>query len=138
MSEALSNPTARIAGTSSRWVVVALLTGVTAALATQVLMPAPQAAADVSVGQSGQRIFAVAGEVTQGVYGLYLVDQENGTIGMYQWVPATRKFRLMAARNYRFDLQLDEYNTEPSPREIQNLVIQHRRLESATSRAVEP
>jgi hypothetical protein len=37
----------------------------------------------------------------------------------------------MAARNYKFDVQLDEYNTEPLPREIQKLVQQHKRLGGA-------
>ena len=52
---------------------------------------------------------------------------------MYQWQAGARKLRLLAARNCTFDLQLDEYNTEPSPNEIQNLVRQGRTLSGAGS-----
>ncbi|GAG26028.1 unnamed protein product, partial [marine sediment metagenome] len=37
-------------------------------------------------------------------------------------------------RNFLYDLQLDEYNTEPSPNEIKDLVRQSRRLESSEPR----
>ena len=75
-------------------------------------------------------VLLVAGQVTSDSYGLYLVDTQSRTICVYQWIPATRKMRLMAARNYGFDLQLDDYNNEKdtSPAEIRKLVEQQRRL----------
>ena len=59
------------------------------------------------------------------------MDLEYGTICVYEWVPQTRKLRLMAARTYLFDRQLDEYNTELSPKEIKKLVAQQQRLDEA-------
>lgn len=78
-----------------------------------------------------ESVFAVAGRLGEDVHGLYLVDYENATICVYQYSPGQRRLRLTAARTYAFDRRLDEYNTEPSPREIRTLVEQHRRLEDA-------
>jgi len=48
-----------------------------------------------------------------------LVDSGSGTMAIYEWVPdriAGRKLHLVAARNFTFDLQLDDYNnSEPLP-----------------------
>jgi hypothetical protein len=80
---------------------------------------------------AGGRFFAVCGQIAQEAYGLYLFDTQNSTMSLYEWVPAERKLRLLAARNTEFDLRLDDYNTTPSPREIKALVEQHRRLTTA-------
>lgn len=77
---------------------------------------------------SGDSVLVVAGQITRDSYGLYLVDLESKSICVYQWLGGPRKLRLMAARSYVFDRKLDEYNTEPSPREIKELVEQARRL----------
>ena len=83
--------------------------------------------AEVSVGAAGE-IVVVAGKVTAETYGLYLVDLKHGTISVYQYLSSKRKLRLMAVRRYTFDTQLDDYNTEPAPREIRDLVGKQKRL----------
>jgi len=95
--------------------------------------PAPA----VSSGGSDS-IFAVAGQITPGSYGIYLVDTKNRTICVYQWLSSVRKLRLMAGRNYTYDLQLDEYNTTLSPREIKAMVERSRRLGAAETRPSGP
>jgi hypothetical protein len=93
-----------------------------------------------SASSAGSGVLMVAGQVTGGSYGLYLVDTKSSTICVYEWVQAKNKpqgmaeLRLLAARNYAFDLQLDDYNNEKqtSPGEIRKLVEQQRRLNSAT------
>ena len=88
------------------------------------------------VGSSEERgrFLAVAGQVADESYGVYLIDLEKGIITLYQWVPKTRTLRLVAARNCTYDLQLDEYNTEPPPKEIQSLVRETERLGEHESR----
>jgi uncharacterized protein (TIGR00251 family) len=83
---------------------------------------------------AGGGILVVAGQVTSDSYGLYLVDTKSTTMAVYQWVPRTGKLRLMAARYYGFDLQLNDYNNEKetSPSEIQGLVKQQRPIGAAT------
>jgi hypothetical protein len=115
---------------SSRWLAVALLALVALALVGQVVFPPAPASAQVKQGE-GPKLFAVSGQITSGSYGLYLVDPANGAIVMYEWLPNTRQLRLSAARNFKFDLQLEDYNTTPSPREVQDLVRQANKLNEA-------
>ena len=83
-----------------------------------------------TTGGDKPSVFVVAGQISRETYGVYLVDYENSTICVYQYIPRDRKLRLMAARTYSFDAQLDEYNTEPPPREIKKMVEEHKRLNS--------
>ena len=93
---------------------------------------APGAARAAS--SAGGGILVVAGQVTSDSYGLYLVDTKNTTMAVYQWVPRTSRLRLMAARNYGYDLQLEDYNNEQdtAPARIRELVRQQRPIGAAT------
>ncbi len=85
----------------------------------------------VTTSASQGKYLVIAGKLTDKTYGMYLLDTDSGIIAVYQWLPGGRntgKLRLLAARNTTYDLQLDEYNTEPSPREIQSLVGQGKRI----------
>ena len=116
------------------WAIVLLLGVIAACLLFQAF-----AGSDVAIAQSPTRgengMVAVAGQISSDVFGLYLVDTQSKTVCVYQYVGGnTRKLKLLAARTYTYDSQLDEYNTEPSPREIKTLVEQHRRLENTTTK----
>jgi hypothetical protein len=113
---------------AGRWAVVAFLVIIAMSLLVELLAGSQPAAAQVTTAQRTGQVLAVAGQITGDTYGLYLVDLERGIITMYQWAPKERKLRLLAARNFSYDLQLDEYNTEPSPKEIRDIVGQSRRL----------
>ncbi len=115
---------------AARWLIVILLSSIATCLLMELHWGAADARAEVSTGGAGG-VVVVAGKVTAESYGLYLVDLKNGTISVYQYLSSKRKLRLMAVRNFTFDVQLDDYNTEPSPREIQKLVQQHKRLGGA-------
>jgi len=119
----------------ARWLVVGLLAAIAAGLLVEVGLTASSAArAPLAAGSAGgDSVLVVAGQVTRDSYGLYLVDQENRTICVYQWSPGERKLRLLAARTYAFDRKLDQYNTEPDPLEIKKLSDKARRLDKAAS-----
>jgi len=112
--------------------VVGLLAVIAVCLLAQVLAdrssagPAPLAAG----AADGSSLLVVAGQVTRDSYGLYLVDRTNRTMCVYQWMPSTRKLRLLAARTYTYDITLDQYNTEPDPLEIKKLGEKARRLDT--------
>jgi hypothetical protein len=111
---------------AARWVVVVIL----AILAGGLLVEASRAVGDGG-GQAfsaAPSVVAVTGQITRDSYGIYLVDTNNQTICIYQYVASQRMLRLLAARTFAFDSQLDDYNTEPSPREIRELVRSHPRL----------
>ena len=120
--------TRNLRGAPGRWAFVFLLGAVAGYLAVELIGEGPFATAQVTTTAKAAKIVAVAGQITSETYGIYLVDLEGGIITVYQWLPGTKKLRLLAARNYTYDLRLDEYNTEPSPKEIRGLIGQSRRL----------
>ena len=115
---------------AGKWLVVILLSVIATCLLIEVGSGADVALADASVATSGADggVIAISAQITADSYGVYLLNPKRGTMAVYQFLPKTRKLRLMAVRNYGFDVQLDEYNTEPSPREIKQLVGQQQRL----------
>jgi len=116
-----------------RGLIVGLLAGAIGCLLLELALDAPKAAAQIPPAAEPGRLLAVAGQITADTYGLYLVDRKSGIITIYQWSQRERKLRLLAARNTTYDLQLDEYNTEPSPKEIRQLVRKARSLSAAGS-----
>jgi len=121
------------AGSTGRWLVVALLGVIAACLLIEVGAGRVGAQGPThSAGAGGA--FIVAGQITRDTYGLYLVDTEHATMALYEYQPSSRKLRLLATRTYTFDVQLDEYNTELSPREVRELVAQQKRLEDTPAR----
>ena len=119
----MSSPTSN----TLKAVSLAALVAVAAALFVS-LTSSPSAVAQDAAGIGAGRYLAVAGRVTGDSYGVYLIDTQSGTMAVYQWQASRNTLKLLAARNVNYDLQLDELNTEPSPREIHELVQQHRRL----------
>ncbi|MBS3734913.1 MAG: hypothetical protein KGY99_08295 [Phycisphaerae bacterium] len=121
----------------AKWLVVALLAVVATCLLIEVSVR-PSAGAPVVVDDDQRRsatrgTFAVAGRITQDTYGLYLVDPAAGSICLYQWQARERTLRLLAARTYVYDRQLDAYNTKLEPAEVRKLVAQQQRLSEAPS-----
>ena len=127
----VSTRTRRQGIASARWLVIGLLAVIAACLLVEVGLTASSADRAPLAGGSaaGDRVLVVAGQVTRDSYGLYLIDQANRTICVYQWSASSRKLRLVAARTYVYDLKLDQYNTEPDPLEIKKLSDKARRLD---------
>ena len=115
----LSKHTKLFAG--RRLIVVALVI-VAVFLFVQLVRPAGPAAAQVATAAATGKMIAVAGQIAPDSYGLYLFDSETGIMALYQWVGSSQKLRLLAARNCTFDLQLDDYKTDPPPSEIRRIV----------------
>jgi hypothetical protein len=57
-------------------------------------------------------------QMQSNVWGCYLLDVDSKTLCAYQFYPGEKKLRLTAARSYRYDTKLENYNTELPPREI--------------------
>jgi hypothetical protein len=109
--------------------VVILLSVIATCLLIEVGRGVPAARGDPSVDSSvGGEVIVVSAQLAADAYGVYLLDTKRGTMAVYQFQPSKRTLRLMAVRGYGFDMQLDEYNTEPSPLEIKKLVQQQQRL----------
>ncbi len=127
--ETVRNRSASRPAGASRWLVVILLSVIATCLLIEVGRGVPAARGEPSVGSSASGdVIAVSAQLTPDSYGVYLLDAKRGTMAVYQFQPSKRTLRLMAVRGYGFDMQLDEYNTEPSPLEIKKLVQQQQRL----------
>lgn len=123
-----TRPALRPAG-AGRWLVVILLSVIATCLLIEVGRGLPAARGEPSTASSaGGEVIVVSAQLAADAYGLYLLDTKRGTMAVYQFQPSKRTLRLMAVRGYGFDVQLDEYNTEPSPLEIKKLVQQQQRL----------
>lgn len=128
MDTVRTRPESRPVG-AGRWLVVILLSVIAACLLIEVGRGVAAARGEPSVASSGGGdVIAVSAQLTAESYGVYLLDTKRGTMAVYQYQPSKRTLRLMAVRSYGFDMQLDEYNTEPSPLEIKKLVQQQQRL----------
>jgi hypothetical protein len=118
-------------------VTVIALSALAGALVSQVVLTGSRAAAQTASSGKEGSVFALAGQLTRDNYGIFLVDSASGTMAIYEWVPDRaqgRKLHLVAARNFTFDLQLDDYNnSEPLPRDVQALVKQQRKLGSGAA-----
>lgn len=122
-----TKPAAPRPQTTGKWLIVALLCVIATCLVIEASRGTPAAMAQPVAAVDGSAI-AVPVQLAADSYGVYLLDTQRGTMAVYQYQASKRSLRLLAVRNYRFDTQLDEYNTEPSPNEIRQLVQQQRRL----------
>ncbi len=128
METVRTRPDSRPAG-AGRWLIVILLSVIATCLLIEVGRGLPAALGEPSVASSGGgEVIVVSAQIAADAYGVYLLDTKRGTMAVYQFQPSKRTLRLMAVRGYGFDVQLDEYNTEPSPLEIKKLVQQQQRL----------
>jgi len=73
----------------------------------------------------GAGVFIVPAQFSERNFGCYLLDIDAQTLCAYQFDPNSSQLRLKAARNFRWDRRLGNFNTEkPTPAEAQQLVEQ--------------
>lgn len=72
----------------------------------------------------GAGVFIVPAQFSATTFGCYLMDIDAQTLTAYQYLPPNNQLKLMAARNFRFDRRLGNYNTAPAPLEIKQYVDQ--------------
>ncbi len=113
------------AASSARWLLVVVLAAVAGALLVEL------GRTSSAVGQglggpfgAGRGLLVVPSPLSRDSYGVYLVDAEKGKICLYEYQATRRQLRLVAVRNFAYDLPLDDYNTQPSPSEMRQLAEQ--------------
>jgi hypothetical protein len=81
----------------------------------------------------GAGLFVVPAQFSSNSWGCYLLDVDSQTLCAYQYFPGERNLHLVAARNFKYDRQLGDFNTQPSPDEIEDLVRKaHQRTAAPT------
>ena len=120
-----TNPIASFrAGGSARWWLVVLLAGVAGALLVELgRARAVGGGLDQPFGP-GRGLLVVPTALSRDSCGVYLVDPDQGKMCLYEYQSTHRQLRLVAVRNFTYDLRLDAYNTQPSPNEMRQLAEQ--------------
>jgi hypothetical protein len=70
----------------------------------------------------GAGLFVMPAQFSINTWGCYLLDVDRETLCAYEFYPGDKELRLIAARNFIFDRQLQDFNTVPSPLDVQRLV----------------
>ena len=96
-------------GASPSW-----LPGLPAAFAANPQPPQPIA--------GGGGIFLMPAQFSVNTFGCYVMDIDAQTLCAYQFYPGEKQLRFVAARSFRFDRRLENFNTIPAPREVEQLL----------------
>ena len=84
------------------------------------------------VGARG--VFAFTGQIDKNRYGLFMLDVDSSNIWCYEYLPGTRKLKLVAARSFRWDRYLENYNNEePAPEVVQEMLQEQNRIRERTN-----
>jgi hypothetical protein len=70
----------------------------------------------------GQGIYVMPAQIAQNLWGCYLLDVDAGTLCVYQYFPGRKELQLLSSRDYTWDRRLKNFNTSPSPEEVEELV----------------
>jgi len=90
-------------------------------LATPAFGQAAPSAGGQLLGARG--LYMAPAQLGPNSFGLYLMDVDSGTICVYKVSPDSSRFKLMAARSYKYDRFLEDLNNDPlTPASVQKLV----------------
>ena len=120
----MNRPSRRNTVTVALWANACLLGGVIICLLARgggSLTPAAYGAPQAPIAGGGG-IFVMPGQMAEHTWGCFLLDIDHQTLVAYEYSPGTKKMNFAAARSYRYDVQLTNWGTAPSPAEIQSLV----------------
>ena len=87
------------------------------------------------MSRAGARgVFAFTGQLSKNTFGVFMVDVDTSTLWCYEVLPSKPLLKLVAARSWKYDRYLEEYNIDPdtAPPIIEEIVEQQRqrRLQS--------
>ncbi len=74
-------------------------------------------------------VFAFTGQLSKNQYGLFMMDVDTSNIWCYEYLPGTRKLKLVAARSFRWDRNLEEWcNDEPTLDQVRTELNRQNRI----------
>jgi hypothetical protein len=89
----------------------------------------------------GAGLFVMPAQLSPNTWGCYLMDTDNRTLCVYQYSPGEKMLRLSAARNFKNDCRLGNFNTAPPPGEVKDLAdreLESPREAAPVQKSVEP
>jgi hypothetical protein len=89
------------------------------------------AGAPVGPAINTRGIYMMPAQLGVNTWGVYLLDLDSSTIVVYRALPEANRFKLMAARSWKSDRFLEDFNNDaPTPKDVARLVeIQRQRME---------
>ncbi len=86
------------------------------------VLTAPAMADQGQIGGGGG-VYLMPGQIAPNVFGVYMLDIDAQTLMVYQYAPGEHQLSLKAARSYRHDRRLQNFNTgSPTPAEVKELL----------------
>jgi hypothetical protein len=70
----------------------------------------------------GGSLYLMPGQMSLNKFGCYVMDTDAQTLCVYEYYAGDKALRLVAARNFRNDRRLGNFNTDPDPREVEKWV----------------
>jgi hypothetical protein len=86
------------------------------------MLPTAIAQAQPAGIAGGAGIYLMPAQFSQSVWGCYILDVERQTLCAYTTSGSPPQLRLVASRRFTYDRELKNYNTNPPPQEIQDLI----------------
>lgn len=112
------------------WVIALLLAVIATTLIVRADGPTFAGTAFADSPMTGARgIMAFTGQLDKNSYGLFMMDVDARTLWIYQYLPATRKLKLVATRSFDHDRYLKNYNNDtPTVDEVRGMLDDQRRV----------
>ena len=82
----------------------------------------PPAALNPQPIAGGGGLFLMPAQFSPSTWGCYVMDIDTQTLCAYQFSGSEHTLKLMAARNFRSDRRLSNFNTQPPPAEVETWV----------------
>ena len=70
----------------------------------------------------GGNLYLMPGQMSLNKFGCYVMDTDAQTLCVYEYYAGDKALRLVAARNFRHDRRLGNFNTDPDPRDVEKWV----------------
>ena len=102
-----ARPDSRQRQTTVLWIIALLLAVIATALLTRGSSPfsLPQAHGDAPMA-GARGIFAFTGQIDRNRFGLFMMDVDSSNVWCYEYLPGSRKLKLVAARSFLYDRYL--------------------------------
>ena len=67
-------------------------------------------------------VVVMPAQLSPNTWGCYLLDNTKHSLAVYQYSPGERMLRLMAGRDIQYDAKLTDFNTQPTPADVKDIL----------------
>jgi len=116
------------------WIIAILMAIIATTLLTRGNSPFVSTAHGDAPMAGARGIFAFTGQIDQNRFGLFMMDVDSSNVWCYEYLPGSRKLKLVAARSFLYDRYLENYQTdEPKPATVKLMLERERQAQGRNS-----